>query len=68
MWMFRAYNNVDAVAPGARRYDGGWAIGSWFVPILNLFRPKQIINDIWRAATGSPTRPPCSRCGGACGS
>jgi hypothetical protein len=57
MWMFRAYKNVDAVARGARRYDHGWAIGAWFVPILNLFRPKQIINDIWRAGGNQPEPP-----------
>jgi hypothetical protein len=48
-WMYGAYQNVDVVARAERRYAHGWAIGSWFVPILNLFRPKQIINDIWRA-------------------
>jgi hypothetical protein len=48
-WMYGAYRNVELVAPGERRYSPGWAIGSWFVPILNLFRPKQMINDIWRA-------------------
>ena len=26
MWLWRAYGNVDAVAPGVRRYDRGWAI------------------------------------------
>jgi hypothetical protein len=26
----------------------GWAIGGWFVPVLGTWRPKQIINDIWR--------------------
>jgi hypothetical protein len=35
------------------RHGQGWAIGSWFVPILNAFRPKQIANDIWRAS-GQP--------------
>jgi hypothetical protein len=48
-WMHGAYRNLDLVAPGERRYSAGWAIGSWFVPIMNLFRPKQMINDIWRA-------------------
>jgi heme/copper-type cytochrome/quinol oxidase subunit 3 len=48
-WMYGAYQNLDLVAPGERRYSAGWAIGSWFVPIMNLFRPKQMINDIWRA-------------------
>jgi hypothetical protein len=48
-WMSAAYRNVDVVARAERRYSHGWAIGSWFVPFMNLFRPKQIINDIWRA-------------------
>jgi hypothetical protein len=48
-WMYAAYRNLDVVAPAERRYSAGWAIGSWFVPIMNLFRPKQMINDIWRA-------------------
>jgi hypothetical protein len=48
-WLRGAYRNADVVAPGTRRYGHGWAIGSWFVPILNLWRPKQIVNDVWRA-------------------
>jgi hypothetical protein len=48
-WMHAAYRNIYLVAPGERRYSPGWAIGSWFVPIMNLFRPKQMVNDIWRA-------------------
>jgi hypothetical protein len=48
-WLRLAYRNVDVVAPDRRRYGHGWAIGSWFVPILNLWRPKQIVNDVWRA-------------------
>jgi hypothetical protein len=48
-WLRAAYRNSDVIAPGARRYGHGWAIGSWFVPFLNLWRPKQIVNDVWRA-------------------
>ena len=40
---------MDVVAAAERRYTHGWAIGAWFVPILNLWRPKQVINDVWRA-------------------
>jgi heme/copper-type cytochrome/quinol oxidase subunit 3 len=53
-WMYAAYWNLDVVAPAERRYAAGWAIGSWFVPIMNLFRPKQMINDIWRAGGRDP--------------
>ncbi|MBE2314715.1 DUF4328 domain-containing protein [Solirubrobacter sp. CPCC 204708] len=56
MWLFRAYQNSDAVAPGVRRYGHGWAIGGWFVPIMNLWRPKQVVNDVWRAG-GPPPEP-----------
>jgi hypothetical protein len=48
-WLHAAYRNVDMVDRPQRRYGHGWAIGGWFVPILNLWRPKQIVNDVWRA-------------------
>jgi uncharacterized membrane protein len=48
-WFKRAYENVDAVG-GKRRHGPGWAIGSWFIPIANLWFPKRIANDIWRAS------------------
>jgi hypothetical protein len=50
MWFSRAYNNVPRLGVRSLRYKQGWAIGAWFVPILNLFRPKQIANDIWRGS------------------
>jgi hypothetical protein len=49
LWLYRAYQNTDAVSPGTRRYGRGWAIGGWFVPVLAWWRPKQVINDVWRA-------------------
>lgn len=48
-WLYAAYLYVGTVAPAEQRYSPGWAIGSWFVPIMNLFRPKQMVNDVWRA-------------------
>jgi hypothetical protein len=48
-WLRAAYRNVDRLAPGLRRHGHGWAVGAWFVPFLNLWRPKQIVNDVWRA-------------------
>lgn len=47
IWFFMAYKNLDWRGIGLR-FTRGWAIGSWFVPFLNLARPKQIANDIWR--------------------
>ena len=49
----RAYSNLTLLGPGEQRWSAGWSVGSWFIPILNLFRPKQIANDIWRGSDGS---------------
>ena len=55
-WFHRAYTNLLPLGAGELRYKPGWAIGAWFVPFLNLWRPKQIANDIWRAS--DPGYPP----------
>ena len=49
-WFHRAYRNLRALGAKELRFRPGWAVGGWFVPILNLWRPKQIANDIWRAS------------------
>ena len=49
-WFHRAYRNLETLG-APRRHGTGWAIGGWFVPILSLFRPKQIANDIWWGTT-----------------
>lgn len=53
-WFLEAYRNVDALG-GTRDFTEKWAGWAWFVPILSLWRPKQIANEIWRA--GDPDRP-----------
>jgi hypothetical protein len=48
IWFHRAHANLKPL--GARRltFTSGWAAGCWFVPILNLYRPVQIAQEIWR--------------------
>jgi hypothetical protein len=48
-WMYRAYRNLQRTSVVGLRYDAGWAIGAWFIPIFNWIRPKQMIDDVWRA-------------------
>jgi Domain of unknown function (DUF4328) len=48
-WFSLAYRNLRPLVTELR-FGTGWAIGAWFVPILNLVRPKAIANDIWRAS------------------
>ena len=55
-WFKRAYENLPALGARGLRFSASWAIWSWLVPFLNLFRPKQMANDIWRAS--EPDAPP----------
>jgi len=50
LWFSRAYVNVSALGAYGLRFTKGWAVGAWFVPFLNLWRPKQIADDVWRAS------------------
>ena len=45
-WFRRAYANLHTVSNNLM-YSEGWAAGAWFIPILNLFRPFQIMKDLY---------------------
>ena len=47
MWLYRASNNVAAFGERTQ-HSSGWAVGSFFVPIMNLFVPYQAAKDIWQ--------------------
>lgn len=46
-WFRRAYYNLGQIAKNLS-YEEGWAAGSWFVPILNYFRPYQIMKELYK--------------------
>ncbi len=47
-WLALAYANLGALHLEPR-YSVGWAVGGWFVPVLGLWRPKQVVDDVWRS-------------------
>jgi len=49
-WFHRAYTNLARLGITQLRWSTGWAVGAWFVPFLNVARPKSIANDIWRGS------------------
>jgi hypothetical protein len=55
-WFRRAYRNLPALGARRLRYRPWWAVGAWLLPVFSLFRPKQVLNDIWRAS--DPDLPP----------
>lgn len=50
IWLYRAHAS-DRMNAAWLQHGSGWAIGGWFVPILNLWRPYQMVRDVERGAT-----------------
>lgn len=46
-WIYRANLNCHGFNPDAMRFTPGWSVASFFIPILNLFRPYQAMKEIW---------------------
>jgi len=46
-WFRRAYNNLHQKVSYLSHTEG-WAAGSWFVPIVNLYRPYQIMKELYQ--------------------
>jgi hypothetical protein len=49
MWFRRAYYNIHQKVGRRRRlaFSEGWAAGCWFLPIINLYRPYQIMKELY---------------------
>jgi hypothetical protein len=52
VWLHRAYANLRLMGTERSDYTPGWAVGYWFIPILNLFRPYQITKEVWLRSAG----------------
>lgn len=46
-WFRRAYGNLHRVGIKHVKHSEATAVWSWFVPILVLFKPVQIMSEIW---------------------
>jgi len=52
VWLYRASLNAHALA-GGLTISPAWAVGWYFVPVANLWKPYQAVAEIWRASTVS---------------
>jgi tetratricopeptide (TPR) repeat protein len=53
LWLYRACQNNEELAARPARYSPGWAVGGFIVPILNFFRPYQVVAEVWGTAMQS---------------
>ncbi|HEY8983835.1 MAG TPA: DUF4328 domain-containing protein, partial [Streptomyces sp.] len=49
-WFWRVRTNAEVFEPGGHSKKRGWAIGGWFIPFVNLWVPRRVMGDIWRAS------------------
>jgi hypothetical protein len=55
-WLWRVRWNAELFCRGTHRLSRGWVIGSWVCPVLNLWYPKWIVDDV--IAASDPRTPP----------
>jgi hypothetical protein len=51
VWLYTVHRS-SRMDRRVMHHTSGWAIGGWFVPVLNLWRPFQVVSDVRRGATG----------------
>ena len=50
MWIHRASSNLEPLNAQGQRFSPGWAVGWWFIPIMWLWRPYQVVKEIWNGS------------------
>jgi len=49
-WLYKANKSVREMGVEELQYGPGWGIGGFFVPFLQLVRPAQMTQEIWKAS------------------
>jgi Domain of unknown function (DUF4328) len=52
VWQHHAQYNAIRFATGPLQFTPGWAVGWWFIPIANLWKPFQTVRELWKASHG----------------
>lgn len=49
-WIFFSARNARALGATGLKIRPGWAVGWYFIPFANLWKPYQAMNEIWQAS------------------
>ncbi len=50
MWTYRVASNAAAAFGARTPVTPGWAVGYYFIPFINMWRPYQALGDVWRGS------------------
>ncbi|MFD5145423.1 DUF4328 domain-containing protein [Streptomyces sp. NPDC058401] len=51
VWFHRVRSNGQVFRPDGFSQGAGWAIGAWFIPIVNFALPYRVALETWEAST-----------------
>jgi len=49
-WIYRSSKNLRSLSEQSMRFTPGWAVGWYFIPLLNLWKPYQVMKEIWNVS------------------
>jgi len=55
MWVYRMSRNAHCVKTGKPTSSPGWAVGCYFIPVLNMWKPYLIMKEIYEAFRQRPS-------------
>lgn len=50
MWTYRSNYNARQLGARDMQFSPGWAVGWYFIPIANFWKPYQAMREIWQAS------------------
>jgi Domain of unknown function (DUF4328) len=50
LWFHRSYRNLPALRAEGLEHSPGIAVGWWFVPVANCWKPFRVAVEIWKAS------------------
>jgi len=57
LWIHRVSRNLGPLTTEERRFSPRWAVIWWSVPLMQLFRPYQVVREVWRGSAEEPSGP-----------
>lgn len=52
VWVYLAHDNLRTMGLNGLKYAPAWAVGSFFVPVANLFVPFRAMRDLYNRSMG----------------
>lgn len=49
-WLWRARANAELFNTARHRLSRGWTTGGWICPVINLWYPRFVVDDVWRTS------------------